>query len=421
MPTDTKRILVFDPQTAGVSGDMMVGALLDLGANPTRVLEAMKTVKHFLRGCHDLEITITDTTRRGIQAKRVDVKVEEDVTRRTATELLDAASACLQKLRVSEDANRFALDSINALVSAEAVIHGQSQQEVHLHETASADTLADVMGAAMALDDLGILSDTNTYSTPVALGGGMFQFSHGIASSPAPATLEILRSKDFLAVGGPVEAELATPTGVALLTTLALESIRFYPPMTPTAVGYGAGAREFIEMPNVLRVTLGKPHGSGLMTDEVYVIDTNLDDSTGEVIGHAMHKLLQEGARDVAAIPMFTKKGRPGHLIEVIADRSSLERLCAILIEETGSLGVRIHPCERRILTRESILLEVTVNDVTKKVSVKLAKSTDGRIIRIKPEYDDVKRLADETGRSLREIEDLVKRKAAEVMDQRAR
>jgi len=418
MPNDTKHILVIDAQTAGVSGDMIVGALLDLGANATNVIEAMRTPQHCLPGCKDLEITVRDTTRRGIRAKRIDVKVEEEVTQRTAAELLEAASTCLQELQISEKAKRFALNSINTLVSAEAIAHGQSIQEVNLHETASADTLADVIGTATALDDLGLLTDTTIYSTPVAIGGGLLQFSHGTVSSPAPATLEILRSRRFLTVGGPIEAELATPTGVSLLTTLAHESVRFYPPMKPTKVGYGAGTREFVEMPNVLRITLGEPCDFGLSTEEVYVIETNLDDASGELIGYAMHKLLQEGARDVSAIPMLTKKGRPGHLIKIIVDRSSLEHVCRILMEETGTLGVRIYACQRRILDRESVPVEVIVEDVREVVNVKVAKSTQGQIIQIKPEYDDVKRLADRMGKPLREIEELVKRKAAEILEE---
>lgn len=418
MPNDTKHILVIDAQTAGVSGDMIVGALLDLGANATNVIEAMRTPQHCLPGCKDLEITVRDTTRRGIRAKRIDVKVEEEVTQRTAAELLEAASTCLQELQISEKAKRFALNSINTLVSAEAIAHGQSTQEVNLHETASADTLADVIGTAAALDDLGLLTDTTIYSTPVAIGGGLLQFSHGTVSSPAPATLEILRSRRFLTVGGPIEAELATPTGVSLLTTLAHESVRFYPPMKPTKVGYGAGTREFVEMPNVLRITLGEPCDFGLSSEEVYVIETNLDDASGELIGYAMNKLLQEGARDVSAIPMLTKKGRPGHLLKIIVDRSSLEHVCRILMEETGTLGVRIYACQRRILARESVPVEVIVEDVREVVNVKVAKSTQGQIIQIKPEYEDVKRLADRMGKPLREIEELVKRKAAEILEE---
>jgi len=291
-----------------------------------------------------------------------------------------------------------------------------SIHDVRLHELGSADTLADIIGAATALDDLDIFSNTAVFSTPVAVGGGVFPASHGAYSSPAPATLEILRTSGFLTIGGPVESELATPTGVSLLTSLTPECTRFYPSIKPVYVGYGAGSRELGDIPNVLRVVLGEPFDSGLMNDDVVVIETNLDDVTGEIIGYSINRLLQEGARDAVSIPTLNKKSRPGHLIQVIADRTDVERLCAILIEETGSLGVRTYTCGRRLLLRESIPVEIMVDDKNAVVNVKVARSTNGQIIRIKPEYEDVKRLAELTGIPLRDIEDLVVRKAGEIL-----
>ncbi|UCG84020.1 MAG: DUF111 family protein, partial [Dehalococcoidia bacterium] len=149
---------------------------------------------------------------------------------------------------------------------------------------------------------------------------------------------------------------------------------------------------------------------------DVYVIDTNLDDISGEKIGFTIDRLLKEGARDAVIIPSFNKKGRPGHVIQVITDSPNLERLCEILIAETGSLGLRIHTCERRMLTRESISVEVTLGDVSKHVSVKIARSTAGQIVRIKPEYEDIKSLAEQTGKTYREVTDLVEKKASEIL-----
>jgi uncharacterized protein (TIGR00299 family) protein len=416
MTNYSKRILVFDPQMAGISGDMIIGALLDLGAAPARVIEAMKTPKHHLKGCRELEITVAEVPKNGIQATKINVKIDEDIIDITAVELLNATTACLQDVRISHAAKDYVLTSINKLVSAEATIHGQSFHNIHLHELGSADTIADIIGAATALDDLDIFSDAAVFSTPVAIGGGVFPASHGAFSSPAPVTIEILRSSGFLTIGGPVDAELATPTGVSLLTSLTSECTRFYPPIKPTDVGYGAGSKDFDDIPNVLRVILGEPFDSGLMKDEVVVIETNLDDVTGEVIGYSINKLLQEGARDVVSIPTLNKKGRPGHLIQVIADRSNVERLCTVLIEETGSLGVRTYACNRRLLLRESIPVEVMVDNKSAIVNVKVAKDTNCQIIRIKPEYDDVKRLSELTGKPLRDIEDLVVREAREVL-----
>jgi len=412
--SSTKRVAVIDCQMAGVSGDMIVGALLDLGADVTKVVEAMKSVKDYMKGCKNLEVTIKDVTRRELHAKKVDVKAEE-VPEITGAELIKATVNCIENLKLSEEAERFASDSINTLVNAEAKVHGKSINEVHLHEAGFVDTPAEIVGAAVALDDLRFFN-TKVYSTPIAVGGGLFKFSHGTVSSPAPATIEILRSKGFPMIGGPIESELATPTGASLLVNLAQEVIRFYPLMKPTAIGYGAGTKDFVEMPNVLRITSGESIDYQLLRDEISVLETNLDDVAGEIIGHTVDKLLQEGARDVSIIPMFTKKSRPGQILKVIADRTAVERLSRVLIEETGTLGVRVYPCERHILNRESVLVDILIDDMKELVNVKVAKDSRGEIIHIKPEYDDVKRVADKTNKPLREITELVKVKAREVL-----
>jgi uncharacterized protein (TIGR00299 family) protein len=413
-----RKIMVVDAQMAGVSGDMLVGALLDLGAKADRIIEAMKTLKDFLRGCKSLEIDVRDTTRRGLRAKKVDVKIEEEVTERKGAELIEAARSSIENLRLSRKAKQYVLDCLSTLVDAEARVHGGSAKTVHLHETGSVDTLADIIGSAFALEDLDLFTGAKVYSTPVAVGGGLLNFSHGTVSSPAPTTLEILRSKGFPMKGGPVEVELATPTGVSLLTNLASEFVRFYPLVKPIAVGYGAGAKDFAEMPNVLRITLGEPCTYSLLSDEIYILETNLDDVTGEVIGYAVDKLLYEGARDISIIPAFSKKNRPTQIIKVIADKASLEHLSRTLVEETGTLGVRIYPCERRVLDRESTSIEVMIDDIKELINVKVAKDNRGEIIQMKPEYKDVKKLADRTGRPLREIMDAVKKTARELLSE---
>ncbi|MGQ9690997.1 MAG: nickel pincer cofactor biosynthesis protein LarC [Thermoproteota archaeon] len=412
--SSTRRIAVIDCQMAGVSGDMIVGALLDLGADAVKVVEAMKAIEGYMKGCKNLEVTVKDVTRKGFHAKKVDVKAEE-VPEITGAELVEATVNCVENLKLSVEAKRFISDSINTLVNAEAKVHGRSINEVHLHEAGSVDTPAEIVGAAIALEDLNLF-DTKVCSTPVAVGGGLFRFSHGTVSSPAPATIEILRSKGFPVIGGPIESELATPTGASLLVNLAQEANRFYPLMKPTAIGYGAGTKDFVEMPNVLRFTLGEFLDYQLLRDEISVLETNLDDVAGEIVGHTVDRLLQEGARDVSVIPMFTKKNRPGQILKIIADKTNAERLSRVLIEETGTLGVRVYPCQRHILSRESIVMDIQVDDVKEFVNVKVAKDGKGEIVQIKPEYDDVERIAQKTDKPLREIMELVKRKAREVL-----
>jgi uncharacterized protein (TIGR00299 family) protein len=399
---------------AGISGDMVVGALLDLGPDIAEIVEAIKSVRNYMKGCKDIEVIIKEVARRGIRAKKVDVKAD-GVPEMMGSALIEATVSCAEELRISQEAKRFVSDSINTLVSAEAKIHGKSVNEVHLHEAGLVDTPAEIIGAAVALDELEFFSAI-VYSTHVAVGGGLFKFSHGTVSSPAPATIEILRSKGFPMIGGPIESELATPTGASLLVNLAREVIRFYPLMRPATIGYGAGERDFAETPNVLRITLGETLDYHLLRDEVSVLETNLDDVAGEVIGHTVDKLLQEGARDVSVIPMFTKKSRPGQILKILADKTDVERLSRILMEETGTIGVRICPCERRILNRESIPVDILVDDVKEIVNVKIARDGEGRIVQVKPEYDDIKRVADKTDKPLREITELVKMKAREAL-----
>jgi uncharacterized protein (TIGR00299 family) protein len=303
-------------------------------------------------------------------------------------------------------------------VNAEAKLHGKALSNAHLHEVGLVDTPAEIIGAAVAMEDLGLFN-AGIYATPVSVGGGLFKFSHGTLSSPAPATLEILRSKNFPIKGGPVESELTTPTGAAILVNLTNEVSSFYPEMTPLKIGYGAGNKNFKEMPNVLRLTVGEPLNNWLLKDEIAILETNLDDVTGEIIGNSLDKLLREGAKDVSIIPMFTKKNRPGQILKIVADRKDVKRLSRVVMEETGTLGVRVYPCERHIISREVISVDVLIDDVKERIKVKVAKDRNGKIIRIKPEYDEAKRLSDKTGKPLREINEIVTLRAREFFSKR--
>jgi len=407
--SDSRRILIVDCQVAGISGDMFLGALLDLGADVDKVVDAIKSLEAFVR-CRNLEVNIKDVMRRGFRAKKVDV-IAEKTPEMNGVELIGIIEKCAESLKLTDEAQRFALDTINTLLDAEAKLHGEKVNEVHLHEAGEIDTPAEIIGSAVALENLGLF-DSKVYSTPVAVGGGLFRFSHGAVSSPAPATLEILRSKIFPLRGGPVESELATPTGASILVNLVDEAIRFYPAIKPMKVGYGAGTKDFKEMPNVLRIVLGESVDSVLFKDEIVVLETNIDDVTGEIVGHVMDRLLLEGARDVSIIPIFTKKNRPGQILKVIADKGNVEHLSRLLIEETGSLGVRMYPCERRILSRESIPLEIVIEGLKERVRVKVARDRKGKVVQIKPEYDDLKKIADKTSKPLREIRNIIESKA---------
>ena len=398
---------------AGIAGDMFLGGLIDVGADVNKIISAIKSLEKPGYGYTNIRIDIQQVLRKQFKATRIDVTAES-TSRKTGRTLINVVEKTAKDLKLSGKTQQFASSAIRTLVDSEMKLHKNTLSNVHLHEVGLVDTPAEIIGAAVALEDLGLFN-AKTYATPVSVGGGLFKFSHGTVSSPAPATLEILRSKEFPIKGGPVESELSTPTGASILVNLADEVSCFYPEMTPLKVGYGAGSKDFEEMPNVLRLTVGQPFEKLLLKDEIAILETNLDDVTGEIVGNALDRLLQEGARDVSVIPMLTKKNRPGQILKIVADRKDIKHLSRVVMEETGTLGVRVYPCQRHIINRELIPVEVLIDEVKEHVKVKVATDMKGKVLRIKPEYEDVKRLSDKTGKPLREISEIVTIRAREV------
>ncbi len=411
--SENKKILVIDCSTSGVAGDMLLGALLDLGANVERVITAIKVLENPEYGYEHIDIAIDEVMRGEFRATQIDV-TSTAAKKRHGNQLIEIVETAAAKIYMSQKAREYASKVIRSIVEAESDLHKTGFDEAHLHEVALVDTTAEILGCAVALDDLHVF-EGEVYSTPLAVGGGTFKFSHGIVSAPAPATLAILQSKNYPFHGGPIEAELATPTGVALLVNLAAEVNRFYPPIMPLKVGYGAGTKEFPEMPAVLRLTLGTPLAQELPHDEIAVLETNIDDAPGEVLGYAIDRLVEAGAKDVSVIPTVTKKNRPGHIVKVIADQRDVAYLSKLLIEETGTLGVRVYYCQRHIISRELLMVDLVVMGNKESVRVKISKDSGGKVIRIKPEYEDLKRLAEKTKMPLRELLDQAVAKAQEA------
>jgi pyridinium-3,5-bisthiocarboxylic acid mononucleotide nickel chelatase len=414
---DLKKILFFDCQASGVAGDMILASLLDLGADADKVFSGIKSLENSEYGYGKIEIKINQVLRGEFRASQIDV-TSESASKRHGNEIVEIIEKATENLDLSAKAKQFASKAIRLLVGTEVELHKTSFDDAHLHEIALVDTAAEILGVSVALEDLGLF-EAKVYSTPVAVGGGTFKFSHGVVSSPAPATLAILQSKNFPFKGGPIEAELATPTGVAILVNLVDEVTRFYPVLAPLNVGYGAGTKEFAEMPSVLKVTVGTIVDNNVVKDEIAVLETNLDDVTGEVLGYTLERLLSEGAKDVCIIPMYTKKNRPGQIVKVIAEQKDVQHLSQVLIEETGTLGVRVYFCERHITNREFLAVELFVLGNKETVRVKVAKNPNGEIIHIKPEYDDLKQLADKTKKPLRELSEIAIAKAREVLKNR--
>ncbi len=251
-----RKVLVIDCSVAGISGDMLLGALVDLGASKERIAGLRDVILRHVEGVKELEIEVRDVRRRGFRAKKVTVRAVEEGGEKHGDEVIGAVSRVVDDLGLPDKAREIALSAVKLLIEAEALVHGEEVEEVHLHETGSVDTIVDIVGCVVALSDLGLL-DAEVYATPVAVGGGRIRIAHGVLSSPAPATLEILRRSGVYISGGPIDAELTTPTGAALLASIVNKSTPFYPPLRVEKIGYGAGDKDFKEFPNVLRLVVG--------------------------------------------------------------------------------------------------------------------------------------------------------------------
>ena len=275
---------------------------------------------------------------------------------------------------------------------------------MHLHEAGSIDTFVDIIGTGIALDNLELFNLKEIITTPVSVGGGDITFSHGKMQNPAPAILEIARRNNIMIRGGPGMYETATPTGMAMLAALVEESQEIFPGIKPELIGVGAGSSEFKEIPNILRITLGKK--STLLTDEIAIIETNIDDRTGEELGYAMQRIIDNGALDVSLIPTIGKKGRPSNVLKVITNLSKSEFFSDLVMRETGTLGVRVYPMSRFIQMRENLKANITIKNNDEEIDVKVVKSESGEIIQFKPEFDQIVRLSEKYKINLIELKD---------------
>ncbi len=392
------KSLLFDPYS-GASGDMIMGCLLALGADADTVRKAVESV-----GC-SLEISCVEKSH--IAATKANVISDKRFRS------LEEANSILRGSSLRGNALENALRAMDVLASAESSVHGVPKEEARFHEVGSLDALADIAGSCCALQSLDV---ERVLSLPVSVGGGFVSSHHGCLPVPGPAALEILRSFKIPWRGGPVDQELLTPTGAALLAVFVNEFLSEHPFVRAEKVGYGAGGRE-LAVPNALRGIMGEmghvqcgPHG-----DRVVQLETNVDDVTGEVLGNLIELLMDAGALDVSLMPAVMKKGRPGNVISVIARHDDLDRLAELIMRETGSLGVRVFPSlHRHVAEREQKIIEVEINGIIHQAAVKVSRF-EGRMLNIKPEFEDCKRIARETGLPLRTVIKKVEEKAWRV------
>src|SRR2546428_7965024 len=403
------RAVIIDASSSGASGDKFLGALIDLGGSPKSLDKVARVVEDNLPGASHVHVKTTRVERGEISAQLIEVRSEEKVSKRKASDLQSSAGECAKELDLSEWGTAFVKSVLDTLSSAESRVHGHSAKEVELHELGSADTLVDILGTASLADELQ-LSGARWWCGPVGVGTGVTEFSGRTYPNPAPAVAEILRSHEFPMKTSSVQFELTTPTGAAIAVNLADGKTGEIPIITSHKIGYGAGAKDLDEIANILRLTVGELSGTDHAPDEVVVLETNLDDVSGEVIGRAVERLIEAGARDVSIIPVFLKKNRPGQLISIIADKAKSERLADLLMEETGALGVRAIPVSRHISRRSSGTVELEVRGQKFQVRVKRALTATGHSQNGKVEYEDLRRISNDTGLSVRELQQIVKR-----------
>jgi hypothetical protein len=352
---------------------MTVGALLDAGAPPDALIDALRSLDTGAR------FEVEKTSRGGIAATKFRVHTEDaPAPHRHLSKILQMIDGG----SLSPRAKAAASAVFRNLGEAEASVHGVPIEKVHFHEVGAVDSIADIVGACTALD---LLDVAEVHASAVNVGSGNVQTEHGLLPVPAPATARLLEGRPIYARGP--EVELTTPTGAALAVTLA-SSFGPLPAMRISSIGHGAGERDFKQHANVLRVLIGDRTSASEAT-LVSVIEANIDDSSPQVLGYALEKLMDAGALDAALSPLQMKKNRPGSLLRVIARPEDQERLAQIIFAETTTLGLRIHSAERRVEARSILEVQTAYGPVRGKLS------SQGVFA---PEYDDCKAIAQRTG-----------------------
>ena len=386
--------IIIDPQTGGIAGNMIIGALVDLGADENKLKEIME---YAASGFGKVEVSFEKIVKKGISSTYCHVEMVEKSPVFHFNEFIEK----IESLDLDKKIIEMSVRIFKRIAIAESKVHGSSLEKVHFHEVGASDAVADVIGAVYAYFDLN-LDSHEIIGLPIALGGGRVKTAHGILPVPAPAVVEILKGSNCL--GGPVDSELATPTGSAIYMEFCNTLEEFLPSISPLAIGYGAGMKDF-DFPNVLRIIKTEEIGEG---DQVDVIETNIDHLTGEEIGYLFDKLLEEGARDVSVTPIIMKKNRQGSLLKVISKREVREHIIDVMFKEIGTLGIRIAPnTHRGIAKREFVKKEVEVANETFEVTFKVGYFNN-QIISKRPEFEDIKKIAEKTNLPLKEVNSIV-------------
>jgi len=366
-------IIHFQP-TAGLSGDMILASLLDLGLNPAEFRNAVQSLNL------GVKVKVNDVHRASLRAKRVEVVLpkEEKIKSRKWREIEVIIKSCPFSPWVKEKS----LKIFQTLFAAEAKVHGQPMDKVHLHEAGANDALVDIIGSCWLLEKMGVSRIT---CSPINLGSGWVKTSHGLLPVPPPAVAELLKNIPVYSAG--VEAELTTPTGAAIIVQVA-DSFLSFPEVKVNMVGYGAGGRDFPGFPNVLRVFWGE-ETVAKSSVPVYEIRANIDDAAPQVLAYACEQVLNSGALDIFQTPVVMKKGRLAVQLTALAPADKIDKIIEVLFRETSTIGVRYQPVERRVLERKIEKVQVAGEEIPIKISY-----FEGKIIQAQPEFEACQRIA---------------------------
>ncbi len=359
---------------SGISGDMTLGALVDAGVELAPLQEAVRSL-----GLSGVRLTAVEVERRGFRATQVLVETPPEHAHRHLSHILDLIDRAAMTAPQKDLAGRI----FRRLAEAEAKVHGTTVEKVHFHEVGAADSIADVVGTAVGWGQLGV---DRVVASPIPTGRGTIRIAHGETSIPAPATAELLCGVPL--AESAIEGELTTPTGAAIVTTLA-EAFGALPAMQTDRIGCGAGTKDWAERANILRLFVGRTTAADAAGEPVWMLETNLDDVSGEWIGHCADRLWRAGALDVFTTAIQMKKNRPGVMLSVLCRAADLPALEEILFAETGTLGLRRYAVGRRTLSRQLHRVATAFGEVEGKVGW-LADQP-----RFAPEYESCRRLAE--------------------------
>ena len=379
------KILYFDC-FAGASGDMILGAMIAAGVDPNFLREQLSLLR-----VSGFSIDFETVNRSGLSATYARVETAHEHSHRSLTDIKEI----IHGSALSSGVKQRAVQIFTRLAEAEARVHNEPIDHVHFHEVGALDAIVDVVGAAICFD---VLKIARFVCSPLHVGSGMVKMAHGQFPIPPPAVTELLKGVPFYATE--IKGELLTPTGAAIITTVCSEYGPI-PQMKTAATGYGAGTREYQDFPNVLRVMIGETEESGATDGRLWMLETNLDDATPQIIGHVMDRVLELGALDCYFTPVQMKKNRPGVLLSVLCDAHEKEAVMKLLFNETTTLGIRSYEVNRRALQRSVVRVETQYGPIDVKVA-----HLDGRVVNQMPEFEQCREAAARAGVPLKIVEE---------------